>query len=416
MGRQPATEEGPPPVSSSPVVAGDLAAPESSSAGDGSSTSKDDRSDSAMPPVPDEARRPAVRSPIGPQISGAARYMLSGQRGRVVLGALGGLIVLALLLALLPGMPHSGLAQSPGASGPAASTPTPVPKPAATVGTPVPALAPLGTSVATARVVGVGAHLLAPQEAVQLHNGTIAVVDTGNKRLALLSAQGALLKSVRGGSKPFQQPYAMAASGDTIYVLDSEADFIDRFNASGAFRGEVIHDPVLHQARGMALGPHGTLVIANPSSNSVVTISTRGDILRHVGGPVGSGPDQFNQPSDVSVGGDGSVFVLDNNNQRVQVLTATGAFVRHFPAPASSTLASSHVLPLPGGRLLVSDPTGSLLLYPNETGAPTRIQVRLRGLLSTHIAPLGMSLMSSGHVLVTDTAGNRLLELALPHH
>jgi tripartite motif-containing protein 71 len=47
-------------------------------------------------------------------------------------------------------------------------------------------------------------------------------------------------------------------------------------------------------------------------------------------GSRGSGPGQLDQPLDVAVDGDGNIFVADAGNDRVQLLTGRGAFVREF--------------------------------------------------------------------------------------
>ena len=356
-----------------------------------------------IPPAP----RPRRSQTLWTAVRAASRGRARAQFGRIALGALVGLLVLIALVALLPPTPNAGQA-APNA--PAGATPTPAPQPAATTA------ATTGTATGRAvvrevAVLGGQAGLLAPQEAVQFRNGTIAVADTGHKRLVFLDARGHLLTQVTAGASPLQQPFAITAAGGTLYVLDSEGDTISRFDSRGRFRGTVLHDPVLNHARGLALGPHGTLLVANPASNGVLTLSRAGSILHTLGGSVGSGPTSLDQPSDVALGTSGFTYILDNNNQRVQIVNAAGAFVGQRRAPASSTIASAHVLPLPDGRLLVSDPTGSLLLYPSNGGSATRIMLRVKGDASAKVSPLGLALMKQGGVLVTDTAGNRLLVL-----
>jgi len=205
----------------------------------------------------------------------------------------------------------------------------------------------------------------------------------------------------------------VATAGGTVYVLDSAGDTIDRFTQQGQYRGSVLHDPALDRARGMALGRNGTILVANPASNSVLTLTRTGQILHTLGGAVGTGPTQLSQPSDVASGKGGLTYILDNNNQRVQIVSAANTFTGQRPAPSSSTLASAHILPLPDGRLLVSDPTGALLLYPSNGGSATRIVLRVKGDSSTHISPLGLALTGRGRVLITDTTGNRLLVLSV---
>jgi DNA-binding beta-propeller fold protein YncE len=365
--------------------------------------------------TPDESEDAAVGStPVPPtrreastwsRLDVATRGHLRDQLGRILIGGGVGLLLLVGVLTLLPRTPHPSQAAQ---DVPQVAIPTPTPRAGTTqAATSGPTSA--RTIVRQVAVLGQKAGLLAPQEAVQLRNGAIAVVDTGHKRLVILDAHGNLLKSVTGGASSFKDPFAVATAGGTIYVLDSTGDTIDRFTSQGQYRGTVIHDSALDRARGMALGRNGTLLVANPASNSILTLSPSGQILHTLGGAVGAGPTKLDQPSDVASGKGGLIYILDNNNQRVQIVNGADTFTGQRPAPPSSTIASAHVLALPDGRLLVSDPTGALLLYPSNGGSATRIVLRIKGGSTTRISPLGLALATRERVLVTDTSGSRLL-------
>ena len=308
-----------------------------------------------------------------------------------------GLIAAALALILL-GLSVSRL------RAPAAPSSTPAP-----ASTAVP-FAPLsGPSMMATAALGTPARLVQPHEAVLLPHGQIAVADTGNRRLAILDATGHLLKTVRTGA--LQEPYAVVASTHALFVLDAGRGSIERYDLAGRFEREIISNPLLlANARGMALGPDGTLYVANPRSNSIVLLSTGGHTVRQLTSPLGAGPDQFNQPSDVAVSPNDTVYVLDDMNNRIKAMTPTGAFIAQWPAPPSDTLHSVHVLPLRGGQMLASDPTsGALLLYRPGGGVPVRVPLSVPGPAAGSVQPLGLSLGSGGNVLVTDGNGNRVL-------
>jgi len=89
----------------------------------------------------------------------------------------------------------------------------------------------------------------------------------------------------------------------------------------------------------LAVGPDGNLYVTDHSQR-VTVISPAGTLLRRWGKP-GSGPGEFNFiPGDpttatdihgkIAVGPDGSVYVSDSGNARVQVFTPQGRFVRQF--------------------------------------------------------------------------------------
>ncbi|KAI8497217.1 hypothetical protein Bbelb_251660 [Branchiostoma belcheri] len=73
-------------------------------------------------------------------------------------------------------------------------------------------------------------------------------------------------------------------------------------------------------------------------------------------GGEGSGPGQFDHPWGVTVTDEGEVFVADTENQRIQVFTLQGTFVRQFP----TVVSDPHDVALDGeGNLWVVGGTGS---------------------------------------------------------
>jgi DNA-binding beta-propeller fold protein YncE len=94
----------------------------------------------------------------------------------------------------------------------------------------------------------------------------------------------------------------------------------------------------LNDPRGLALGSDGNVYLTDLSQR-VTVISPAGKVLRRWGTP-GSGPGEFqfvsapNDPTDLhswlSVGPSGDVYVADSGNNRVQVFTPRGRFMRQF--------------------------------------------------------------------------------------
>lgn len=264
-------------------------------------------------------------------------------------------------------------------------------------------------------VLGGAAHLVLPHEAVALPNGHIIVADTGNGRLVILDAGGHVLQVVRRGGAAFQQPFAVAALGSQVVVLDSARGSLDVLNDNGGFVRELMHSGDLVDARGLAVGPHGQIYVANPRSNSILVLSNQGKVERTFAPPLGAAPGAFNQPSDVAVAADGTIYVLDNQNNRIEALSPGGQFLKQWPAPASDTVLSVHVLPLPKGGVLASDPAAALLVYPAGGGQPVRHVIAApANQSSTATVPQGLSLMPDGRLLVTDARGGRLFVMRLP--
>lgn len=131
-----------------------------------------------------------------------------------------------------------------------------------------------------------------PQAMAMDTAGNIYVLDSAQRKVMVFDAIGLFLSAI-DLDKRFQNPVGLAVQGDgkTIYVVD---------------RGEV--DGNEHKV--IALAPDGT--------------------ERFRLGPRGIEPGQFNIPLAATVGRDGSLYVVDSGNFRVQVFDAAGRFKFQF--------------------------------------------------------------------------------------
>jgi glucose/arabinose dehydrogenase len=258
--------------------------------------------------------------------------------------------------------------------------------------------------------IGVSAGLGEPREALQLANGRFAVVDTGHSRLVILDPRGRVLHS---SGPPLVQPYAIAAGHNALYVLDSRLGAIERYDLNGRFLRPLVQGVALGGAKGMGIAPNGTLYVANPTSNSIVAVSPQGRIVQIISSPLSNRLGEFNQPSDVAVGPHGDIYVVDNVNMRIEELGPHGEFRGLWAIPPSVTSFSVHALPLSDGRLLASDPSGSLILY-RPGGPVTRISLQTHGQPPTTLSPLGLAPGRAGTIVVTDNRGGRIFLATLP--
>ena len=115
----------------------------------------------------------------------------------------------------------------------------------------------------------------------------------------------------------------------------------------------------LRNPRNLAIGPDGNLYITD-ASDRVAVVSPAGKVLR-TWGKSGNGPGEFHfvstDPSDpnavlasIAVGPDGKVYVSDSGNQRIDVFSPTGAFVRQFGGSGTGNGRFLAVVDLAVGR------------------------------------------------------------------
>jgi tripartite motif-containing protein 71 len=158
-------------------------------------------------------------------------------------------------------------------------------------------------------------------------DNTLLVADGAN-RIDRFDAGGQLLNSWGGGGSGVGQfrfgagggnsaaaGGGLAVSGNTVYVVDTGNDRIQRFALDGSHGTVIVPPGQLANPRGIAV--HGSrLLVADDQHHRLVVYDTGGHLLRVVGSG-GSGPGQLNFPYGVAADPRGRVFVADDLNHRV---------------------------------------------------------------------------------------------------
>jgi hypothetical protein len=210
-----------------------------------------------------------------------------------------------------------------------------------------------------------------PRDVAVLGDGTLAVADTGNRQVQLLRfspERGLDLQEVQvltGDDFPFEEPLAVVAnSQDQILVLDSTlqwvyrydrlGNFIDRFGGPTAF---------LFHPRGMSLFSDDSLAIADTGGARLALFDQEGVPAGSIGG-LGNGPGQFSEPTDVLRDEQGTYFVAEAENNRIQRLDAGGSPLAQWAIPDSYGYNGPHLAFGPDGSIFVTEAQSrSLLRY-----------------------------------------------------
>jgi hypothetical protein len=131
------------------------------------------------------------------------------------------------------------------------------------------------------------------------------------------------------------------STGD-VYVIDLGGQRIERFSAAGAFQdsfgvpgagsGQFAFETVgFNAVPSLAIDQSdGSVYVADPGNNRVQKFSAAGAYVSQFG-TSGAGNGQLSKPIAVAVDpNDGAVYVVDNRNYRVQKFSSAGAYVSQF--------------------------------------------------------------------------------------
>src|SRR4051794_2878463 len=128
-------------------------------------------------------------------------------------------------------------------------------------------------------------------------------------------------------------------------------EFQTAWGTAGAGAGQ-LNNPGL-----IAVGPDGSVYIADTGNQRVQKFTSDGAFLATIGS-AGAGQGQFNSPNSVAVGPDGTLYVADSGNHRVQRFDANGGFISTWGslgAGAGQFGGMAGIATAPDGSVFVAD-------------------------------------------------------------
>jgi len=213
-------------------------------------------------------------------------------------------------------------------------------------------------------------QFIGPRDIAIQSTGNLVVADTGNRRVQILDPQGNYLTTLTGEpEEPFEEPLAVVVNNrDGIFVLDSTLQWIYHFSAQGQFikrfGGPTAH---LFHPRGLNLLDDGRLVVADTGGARFVMFNQDGTLLGNIGG-LGSGPGQFNEPTDVLADNLGTFYVAEAENNRIQRVDGSGNPIGQWAIPPTYAYDGPHLAQYRDGSLLVTESQSRSVLRYAPTG------------------------------------------------
>lgn len=295
-----------------------------------------------------------------------------------------------------------------------------------------------------------GLPLVTPRDIAISPSGIQAIADTGNHRVVVLDANGqflhefgSLCKIGEGatsgcvdpdgdgplelGDGQFQEPWGIAINAEgmifvadtwngRIQVFDTEGQFVRKwgyFNSSNGVTGDA---NALYGPRGIAIDGDGNLLVADTGNKRILRFTETGEVLAQIGGG-GIQLGNFEEPTDVSVDPrDGSVYVADAWNRRIQKLDANLLPLAEWPVPSwgSQHLYYKPYLTVAGnGDVYATDPQNFRVLVYNSAGGIKASFGRFGAEMNRFGLPNGLAWNAENNMLmVADADNGRIMNFA----
>ncbi len=170
--------------------------------------------------------------------------------------------------------------------------------------------------------------------------------------------------------------------------------------------------------RDLAIAPDGSLYVADTGNHRVQHLSPNGDVL-HVWGFFADSaqgeapPGSFYEPWGIAVGPDGSVYVTDTWNHRVQKFTAEGEFITQWGYFGQGETGAAFwgprdILVDGDGRVYITD-TGNKRVVVFDADGNFLTAFGTPGVLEGQFdEPVGLAIDGDGRIYVADTWNKRV--------
>jgi DNA-binding beta-propeller fold protein YncE len=248
-----------------------------------------------------------------------------------------------------------------------------------------------------------------PHAAAFSPDGTlIYLTDMRNSRMRVLEAM--TLKPVGTfGERELSNPHdAEFDRAGRLLVADTGNDRVAIYEVAGARAKLVGELKGLDGPEGVAVAPDGRVIVTN-TRGGTLSVFRDGRLQTRVGGR-GSRDGEFSRPHDVGAALDGSVYVVDSGNDRVQVFDA--GMKHRVSFGAALKLNGPKYLCFDGDRIWLADEENHRILLLDREHQPLGVLgTGKRGRGATEFYKPEAVLARAPYVWVIDTYNDRVVLL-----
>lgn len=250
---------------------------------------------------------------------------------------------------------------------------------------------------------------------VAVYQDRVYITDTAQHAVLLFDIPGQRFRQF-GEDEPGKllKPVGITVSKQgEVFVADVAARRIFVFNPEGAYLRTLGSDELLRRPAGVAISPDGTRLyvvdvggLDNDDHRVQVFDAQSGAHLQTIGSR-GEGKGQFNLPLQAATGPDGTLYVVDGGNFRVEAFDSNGQFMLAFGEPgrfpgqfarpkgiATDAAGNIYVVDTAFGNVQIFNREGHVLMFignRDKAGKPGKF-----------FLPAGVAVGEDGRVYMVD--------------
>jgi tripartite motif-containing protein 71 len=185
--------------------------------------------------------------------------------------------------------------------------------------------------------------------------GDIFVVDRDNHRVQRFDSSGNYISQFGdegSGDGEFYEPSGIAIdSSNNIFVSDYDNSRVQKFSSAGTYDSQFgtngSGDGELFEHNGLDIDSSGNIYVADSGNSRIQKFNSSGIFVAKWGandgdGSAGEGDGEFDSPRDVKVGSNGNIYVVDEDNNRIQKLNSNGIYISQFGESGSIGIVGSN--------------------------------------------------------------------------